>query len=175
MPFSEQPEEGKMLMTQMILKNPKRKILDVGAGAGKWGKILSGKVEQIDCVEIWKPYIEQYRLKKIYNRVYNMDIMDFSSLSYYDVVILGDVLEHLHYKDAIKLVKRLKKSVEETYLTIPVSLCIQGEYMGNPYETHRYQWTHEELEELGFDLIHKGANASGSVVIGTYVMRGKNE
>jgi len=182
MPMSEQPREGEKIMLQSILANPKRAILDIGAGAGKWGRLLCGNVAKIDGVEIWKPYINKYKLREVYDVVYAMDIREFDRFGNYHIIILGDVLEHLPYEDATVLVFKLKEllgqkgsKLEAVFLTIPITPCEQdGSVYGNPYETHRYQWTHRELVALGFKRLHQGWNRAGSVLVGTYIMeRGK--
>jgi len=175
MPRSNQSKEGENIITNEIFKNPNRKILDVGAGSGKWGKILCGSVYQlrniiVDAIEIWEPNIKKYKLKEIYNDVFNGDIMNFSSLEKYDTIILGDVLEHLPKEKAIELIKRFTDK-QSIYLTIPISKCTQdGKVYGNPYETHLYQWDHLELYDLGFRLLHIAPNENGKVIVGTYKM-----
>ena len=85
-------------------------------------------------------------------------------------MILGDVLEHLVYDEAVAFINEAQKHLKEIYLIIPISLCIQdGNYWGNPFESHLYQWTDQELTSLfNFELIHTGYNPNGLVKIGTY-------
>ena len=172
MPRSQQPQEGEKIIVDKILGNPKNRwILDVGCGDGKWSEYLKGKVNHIHGIEICKKYIDKYDLKHKYTLLYNVDASNFDSYDIYNVIILGDVLEHLEHDKAIELINELKKNNLIIYLTIPISKCIQdGKVYGNPYETHRYQWTHEELVELGFKQLHEGFNPNGLVKIGTYEM-----
>ena len=172
MPRSQQPAEGEKIIIDKILEKPKRWILDVGCGDGKWGDYLHGRVFKIDGVEICKKYIEKYQLYSKYDDLYNMDICNFSRFFLYSVVILGDVLEHLSHDKALALIDKLKKYRLVVYLTIPISKCIQdGTVYGNPHETHLYQWTHEELSALDFLKLHEGLNPNGLVRIGTYEMK----
>jgi len=168
MPKSNQPKEGETIIVNEILsKSQPLKILDVGSGEGKWGDLLNQqKLIQIDGVEVWKENIDKYKLVEKYYKVFHTNIIDFENINDYDIVILGDVLEHLERKEAVNLLKRIKSTI---YLTIPISKCVQdGMYYGNPYETHLYQWDHLELWELGFRAIHIGLNDNGKVVVGTY-------
>ena len=165
-----------MRIVDRILSDPRAaelKVLDVGAGDGKWSGHLYNKVGKMDAIEIWSGNITRYDLESKYDVFYLMDAVDFQNFDFYDVVILGDVLEHLKHGRAIKLVGKLKQAGQGTiYLTIPISLCLQdGKAWGNPYETHLFQWTHEEIEALGFAQIHEGYNGNGLVKIGTYEMR----
>jgi len=164
---SEQSEDGISVVESRISSNAR--VLDVGCGSGKWGDLLKDKVCCVDGVEIWSPYIEKYKLKTIYRNVYNANIYTFCfETDTYDVVILGDVLEHLKYEQALSLISKLKKLVKEIYLIIPISVYIQGMVDNNPYEEHCYQWSNKEIQEtLGFSLLHVGGIASAE--IGTYV------
>jgi organic radical activating enzyme len=153
-----------------ILRVPCEHVLDIGAGDGRWGKLLKGKVGRLTGVEIWEPYVERYGLAAVYDQVLNIDVRSMQNFNeHWDVIILGDVLEHMARKDAIALIAKLKHSSGRVYLTIPISRCDQnGEVYGNPYETHLDQWTDEELKRLGWVQLHAGPNPNGKVMIGTY-------
>ena len=175
MPESQQPSDGINHVHQEILKTPKVNVIDVGAGEGKWGKLLKGKVDLVNGIEVWEPYIKKYNLLSLYDTLHNVNMMEFKyDDADYDVMILGDVLEHLKYEDAITFINEAKKHVATIYLIIPISLCVQdGSYYGNPFESHLYQWKDEELKELfGFKSIHVGFNPNGLVKIGTYKWEG---
>lgn len=51
-------------------------ILDVGAGNGVYSDLLSDHFE-MDAVEVFSPYIEEYELNKKYRTVFNYDIVYF--------------------------------------------------------------------------------------------------
>lgn len=170
MPPSQQPMEGEKIVLDRILYDPQLRVLDVGCGEGKWS-VLTGKVALCHGIEAWMDYAIKYKLKELYDKLFVMDVKDFENFSDYDVVIFGDVLEHLKYDDAVDVIGKIKDSKVTAYLIIPISLCEQdGMFYGNPYETHRYQWTHEELVSFGWKQLHEGHNPNGLVKIGTYVM-----
>jgi 2-polyprenyl-3-methyl-5-hydroxy-6-metoxy-1,4-benzoquinol methylase len=83
-----------------------KKILDVGPGRGTYSLTLRGLGYQMDCIEIWPPYIDEYGLKDKYENVYIGNIVDFD-ISAYDFIIIGDVLEHLSAKDAKELINKI--------------------------------------------------------------------
>jgi predicted TPR repeat methyltransferase len=171
MPESQQPQDGINLVLQEILKTPDMNVLDVGAGEGKWGRLLKGKVKLIDGIEVWAPYIKKYNLIPQYDHLFNINMIDFNYESAeYDIMILGDVLEHLKYDDAVNFINKSKNYIKTIYLIIPISICHQdGGYFGNPFESHLYQWKDDELKKLfDFKLIHEGYNPNGLVKIGTY-------
>jgi len=169
MPESQQPIEGRDLMIERILAGPCSHVLDVGAGSGKWGCLLKGKVRHLTALEVWVPVVEKYRLGDPYDEVVISDVRHFNQWDEYDVAILGDVLEHMNWASALTVIERIKAAGIRAFLTVPISLCEQdGTVYGNPYETHLDQWTHEELEATGWKLLHRGTNEAGTVEIGTY-------
>jgi cyclopropane fatty-acyl-phospholipid synthase-like methyltransferase len=176
MPKSQQPFEGEKIIIDRILTNPNTDVLDIGAGDGKWGKLLKNRVKSITALEVWEKYIRKYELSLYYNKVVCNDIskVDDSFLEEYDTMIFGDVLEHLRKSKADKIVERLRKTNKKVYLTIPITNCPQdGMVYGNPYETHLYQWDHTQLALAGWELLHKGFNENKTVEIGSYVLKGK--
>jgi hypothetical protein len=117
--------------------------LDVGAGSGKFGTML-GKGWAVDAVEIHGPNIERFGLRDLYREVFETDILDFL-LGNYDVVILGDVLEHLSIGDAQELLRRLGHAF--VLVAVPFNYE-QGSVGGNEHERHQQpDLTHESFEE----------------------------
>lgn len=169
MPESQQSAKGTNMIKDRILQRPQDRVLDIGCGEGKWGKLLRGFIE-VDGIEVWEPYIDKYNLKKYYGTLYNIDMLEFKDYNMYDIVILGDVFEHVPYGDGIVFLNKLKVSVDKIYLTIPVTVCIQdGNAIGNPYETHHYQWSDKEIQiDLGFKLLNVSVNDNGLVAVGCY-------
>lgn len=108
------------------------KILDVGPGEGKYGRALINY--NIDAIEIYQPYIEQFNLKSIYKNVYLGNILHFD-WKVYDYIILGDVLEHISIDEAKKLIKDITNNKIKCLVAVPY-MYPQGECYGNVYETH---------------------------------------
>lgn len=98
--------------------SPDAKVLDIGGGDGKWGMLLGGYFRHIDCVEIFEPYLERYNLNEIYNNVYLQNFLDFD-FDYYDVVIMGDVFEHVTQEDASRWLNRISNKVGELVIVVP--------------------------------------------------------
>lgn len=121
-----------------IVKNfPKNsKILDVGAGIGTYSDLLKPRgYENIDCVEIFQPYIEQYDLKSKYKNVYNENIVESDiDLNQYDLIIFGDIIEHLTEKDALSVLNKIKNKTS-VIVAVPFN-AEQGEHFGNIHESH---------------------------------------
>ena len=69
---------------------PSVRILDVGPGQGTYSILLRELGYQMDAVEVWHPYVDQFKLRAKYDNVYTVDIRDFD-LQGYNFIILGDV------------------------------------------------------------------------------------
>lgn len=93
------------------------KILDIGPGLGTYAQLLPD-YKNIDCVEIYSPYIEEFNLKSQYKNVFNLNILDFD-FEYYDLIIMGDILEHLSPQDSLKLLKKLTTKCDDIIISIP--------------------------------------------------------
>lgn len=112
------------------------RILDVGAGEGTYYNYLHDYFENIDAVEIFKKNIKDYNLKDKYKNVYNTNILDFKYKPYeYDVVIFGDVIEHLKIEDAQIVLNYALDNSREVVVAVPYEYK-QGEEYGNKYEKH---------------------------------------
>ena len=113
----------------------KCRVLDVGAGCGTYYDLLGDYFENIDGVEVFKPNIERYRLKSKYREVFNEDIRNFR-YEFYDIIIFGDVLEHLEVEEAKRVLKYAFKRSREVVVAVPY-MYEQGEVEGNIYEIHK--------------------------------------
>lgn len=113
---------------------PSTRILDVGAGSGKYGAMLRFWFNDIDALEIFEPYIEQFKLNEIYNNVHIGNIIDFD-ISIYDYIIMGDILEHLSVENAHDLLSKIHLLGKKCLVAIPYTME-QGEVNGNIYEKH---------------------------------------
>ena len=123
-----------------IVNNFKRSssILDVGAGEGTYYNLLSTYgFNDIDAVEIFEPYIEKYKLNDKYCSVFLVDVMAFDFFIYrYDIIILGDILEHLSVKDSQKLINNIIRAEPKLILISVPYNNIQGTVNNNVHETH---------------------------------------
>ena len=108
-------------------------VLDVGACDGVWFNILS-EWYTMDAVEVWKPNIEQYRLGEKYRSVFNVKIQDFT-FDHYDLVLFGDVIEHMTVEDAQAVLTYAEEHSDMVIVAVPF-LFKQDAIYGNPYERH---------------------------------------
>ena len=119
--------------------SPDTRILDVGAGQGKYRALLP-EYEYVYAVEVFEPYVWENRLEELYHRVYTQDIRDFAKSYGYSllagmVVVMGDVLEHLSRDDAREVLEQLRRYVNEIIVVVPYEYP-QGEEDGNVHQEH---------------------------------------
>jgi hypothetical protein len=139
MPYS--AEEGQSLMMSWIKAQSPRSVLDIGAGSGTYGKLVRAACPDAYRigVEVWHPYVARFNLTDVYDQVVHADVRDMwgEPPIRADVVILGDVLEHMHVEDATRVWRMaLDWARKAVYLSIPITPYPQGECEGNPFEAH---------------------------------------
>ena len=108
--------------------------LDVGACDGKWGKLLNDYLV-MDCAEIYAPNITKHGLANIYRNVYHADIREFEYGNKYDLIIFGDVLEHMSVEDAQKVIAYAEPRCRDFLIAVPYQWKNRSHY-GNPWEVH---------------------------------------
>lgn len=106
------------------------KILDVGAGDGKW-RFLLREYENMYAVEA---FLENMQWLTAYRMAYNADIRGFQ-YDWYDLIIFGDILEHLTVEEAQMVLEYAKPRCKDLIIAVPF-LYEQGAIYGNPYEVH---------------------------------------
>ena len=140
--------ESRVWILQNIRKNKPRTILDVGAGSGTYSRMLksSGYTRaEVDAVEVWKPYIDEFKLHDKYRTVYEIDVRNVENFDY-DLVIFGDILEHMTKEEALSVWDKVSSQARNAVIAIPIIHYHQGEINGNPYEEHvKDDWSDEEV------------------------------
>lgn len=154
-------------MVETIPPDERRSLLDVGPGCGSYGVLVRGYVndppDEIDAVEVWRPYVERFHLEGIYDTLFVGDVAadrwmircrdeDFCSyeiettapnvLAAYDVVLMGDVIEHIEKQRALELLDRIPGRI---VICTPVDDApCSGEGYENPAEAHVSHWTRRD-------------------------------
>lgn len=127
--------------------NPK-KILDIGPGAGTYGKLsreVFSKNVKIDAVEPTAEYVEKFKLETIYDNVHNLTIQDYllnSAENEYDLAVCGDVLEHLFLHEAMSVIDCLFYRCNTIIMAWPTNLKqnsvnVDNREIFNNYENHK--------------------------------------
>lgn len=110
-------------------------VLDIGCGIGTYYYLLKNDYDLIDGVEGDAEIIEKAGLEKLYHKVINDDACNID-YDYYDIIIIGDCLEHIEYSKAYELVNKLCDKCKILVITIPYNLPME-EAEGKPYSPHR--------------------------------------
>jgi hypothetical protein len=154
MPTS-RPDHLSWLCNKVIELRP-QSILDLGFGFGSKGMLFReyadvwfgnyfGWKTRIDGVEVFKEYIGDLQ-RIIYDNIYNEDIATFvDKMDYYDLIYMGDVLEHFEKEEGKVVLEKLKKKSRCLIISTPVKVLSQGDVYGNVNETHKSQWTPEDF------------------------------
>lgn len=115
--------------------NINSKILDIGAGIGTYSTLLRDMGYSMDCMEVWLPYVVEYKLNELYDNVIIGNVMTYD-ISNYDVIIMGDILEHLSVQESLLLMNIIERNKQLCLVAVPYQME-QGEYYGNKYEIHK--------------------------------------
>ena len=122
-------------------------VLDIGPGVGTYAKLLRDlPLAGIVGLEAWEPYVSTYRLTDHYDEIVIGDART-TPLPPADVVILGDVVEHMTRAEGVELWRRCAVAARRAvYLSIPIVHYPQDEIEGNPFEIHvEEDWSHADV------------------------------
>ena len=168
-------DAGKTNIIKYILENISKdaKILDVGFGSGVYGKLLRAfYYENIDGLDIYGENIKEMGLDVIYNNIFIENILDFD-FDFYDLIIMGDVLEHIELDSAKKLLSRFIDGNKCNHIIVSIPYEYeQDEVYGNKYEKHlqpkvTYGYMKENFPYL--KLIDSEIMTHNGGVIATYI------
>ena len=162
-------------IVSLVKKYRPESVLDIGVGFGKWGLLFreyldiwtnhnvlkSDWIIQIDGVEIFEDYIQAHQ-RFIYNNIYIGNITALiDGLQNYDLIFMGDVLEHIEQAQARELLAKLKRKSRTLIIAIPLGdNWKQDECFNNPYEEHISQWTEQDFSDNAWHRIY-GSNPIG--------------
>lgn len=126
-----------------------QRILDVGPGRGTYSLLFRRfwPKSTWHAVEIWEAYQARFGLDQLYDEVVISDIRHYSTTSpKYDLIFLGDILEHMAQEEALTVVEQLLRSSPLLLISLPIVKMPQEESEGNPYERHvKDDWSHAEV------------------------------
>lgn len=180
---SSTPATLEKMVTEILSLNP-TSVLDIGIGFGKWGFLCREYLEtwkgrnypnewkvRVDGMEIWQDYVDGFTwLKTIYNNIYVGDasvLILRKDLPDYDLIIAGDVLEHMPKSDALIVLNRAKEMASKAVIvSVPLGEeWLNNKVFNNPYEKHQASWSMEDLR--GFEILKdwKVCNKKGVLAI----------
>lgn len=127
-------------------------VVDIGAGAGAYARLMRpAHAGHWTAVEAWEPYAGRFDLVDHYNEIRIADARDLGPDAFAaDLVIAGDVLEHMTHDEARQLLARIRAAAGNLIVSVPILHLDQDAVYGNPFERHIDHWTFEQmLAELG--------------------------
>lgn len=166
----------------------KLKILDIGCGWGKWGHLLRGwlDVEKcgphkkeweniIDAVEIFEPYITPAHIY-IYD---DIKVDDFRNLfqdsgKFYDLIIMGDCLEHVTMPEGKDFIQRVSKYCNYLIVSVPGYKDSQKSKLGNPAEEHKAWWCEHDFRSIQVEGVCD-AERTGKLITAVYKFSSKTK
>lgn len=149
---------GKAETINFIEKNCPDKnstIMDVGPGRGIYSTLLKQRgYRYIDAVEIYHPYIEAFELKKLYRNIFHANVVGFE-YEHYDVITMGDVVEHLHTDDAQQVVTYAQQHSNLVMIAVPYMMEQKGSQLDGSGDHRQPDLTRELFLQRyqGFELL----------------------
>lgn len=137
-----------------------KSILDVGVGFGKWGHLFREYTDineaendparyqrknwriRIDGIEGYAAYLTPMH-RYLYNRLHVGDASALlNRLPHYDLIFLGDVIEHFEKTPGLRLLRdAFKKANKAVIVTTPKFETGQADLCDNELERHRSLWS----------------------------------
>ena len=100
---------------------------------------------RIDAIEVFEPYTRLPWYKLFYDNVYVGDIREqLDLLPEYDLVLFGDVIEHMEKEEGQSVLSRCRRWI----LTTPGYDSPQGAAFGNEHERHVSRWNAEDVADV---------------------------
>lgn len=145
-------DEGKDWSLDRFRRHQPATVTDIGPGNGTYAKLLRTHHPGIwwTCIEIHKPYIGRYKLRAKYDEVHHLDARRAPGHLYHrDLVICGDVLEHMERDEAVALLQRIEQAgAWHILVSLPIVEAPQGEVEGNPHEEHIHHWDADDMDHV---------------------------
>jgi trans-aconitate methyltransferase len=137
--------EGKAWSVARIVDLGPTRILDVGPGIGTYVDLLRPVMPNSHWtgLEFHEPYVTRYDLTRKYDALIVGDVRAYTWSSDWDMVIFGDVLEHLDLPEAMSAWRAALRRSKHVLASIPIVHYPQGECEGNINESHRVTFEHE--------------------------------
>ena len=149
--------EGKDWSLARFKKHRPNTVTDIGPGDGTYARLFRPEHHGVwwTAIEIHKPYVAKYKLKNTKTRTGMYDELHIEDarqsedhLFHRDLVIAGDVLEHMPREDAVALLQRIEQAgTWHILVSLPIVDSQQGEVDGNPHEAHVHQWDAKDMDQ----------------------------
>jgi 2-polyprenyl-3-methyl-5-hydroxy-6-metoxy-1,4-benzoquinol methylase len=136
--------EGKAWTKDKVEAFGPRYVIDVGPGEGTYSDLLRKPGTHWTGIEAFEPYVDQFDLRSKYDYVVVEDVREHE-FSPTDLIILGDVLEHMTQREAKAVIRKAKKAARAIVVSIPIVHLDQDAVNGNEFERHVEHWTYAQM------------------------------
>ena len=126
-----------------------RTVLDIGCGAGKYGRLANTTVPGCRTVgiEVEASYVDRFKLRDCYDdlRIGNApDVLRADLAEAYDLAIIGDCIEHMPKSVGLDLLNFLTYRTQYTVVLAP-EFTVQGGVNDVDSEAHVSVWSEEDF------------------------------
>ena len=148
-------------------------VLDIGPGAGKYGRIIRARASQstftthLTAIEIDASYVDTYKLRDIYDVVTIDDAISLlkAPRCRYDLVMIGDCIEHMRKSSAVDLLNFLIYRAGYICVIYP-DRFVQDDVDGHAAEAHISTWSQADF--AAWDVVHHSRNGMHMFLIKGY-------
>jgi hypothetical protein len=126
------------------------RALDIGAGAGKYGRLLAHAAPACErvAVELEPSHVERFALAELYQRVDVADATQWwrtNTEEAFDLVIAGDCLQQMPKSEGLDLLNALVYRSAWLLVVVP-EFVVQGAIDGLASTVHRSAWSERDLQ-----------------------------
>lgn len=137
------------VVEQFIRWAAPQRALDIGAGAGKYGRLLRDAAPDCErvAVEVNPAHAENFALASLYQRVDVIDAAEYwrvNAEEAFDLVIVGDCLQSMAKCDGIDLLNAMTYRCGWLLVLAP-EFIVQGAVDGSAASVHRSVWSERDL------------------------------
>ncbi|MBI2085877.1 glycosyltransferase [Candidatus Daviesbacteria bacterium] len=139
-----------------ILRSDIKSVLDLGCGQGKPMEFIKYriKIKKSVGVDLFEPYIQEAKQKKIHSEYLLTDIrkVSFKPKSF-DLVMASHVLEHLPEKEAWKVLENMEKMAKKQVIVVtPIGEHYHQLEDGNIWQLHVSAFTPRDFIARGYQV-----------------------
>lgn len=158
MPYSDSRLDD--LIRKLIGQWAYRYYLDIGPGAGKYGRLIRTQFPGacIEAIEPDRSYVSDFNLTEIYDEIAitsAIEIVDCHPDYHTECVLIGDSIEHMKKSVGVDLLHYLLYRSKKILVVVP-NKYVQYSWNGHAAEAHRSAWGREDFRALRHRWYAKG-------------------
>lgn len=137
------------VVQHLISRIAPARALDVGTGAGKYGRLLQQHAPACHRVglEVEASYAERFALQQVYTELHLEDVTQWwrrTPGEFFDLALIGDCIEHLPKSDGLDLLNAMVYRCAWVVVLAP-EFIVQSAVDGVASEAHLSVWSERDL------------------------------